>query len=63
MSRIPIAIAAGLIGFVAYVAAVIIVADTVQTLHWAIQATYFVLAGTLWALPVRWLMFWSVGQR
>ena len=63
MSRVPIAIAAGLIGFFGYVAAVIVVADTVQTMHWAVQAVYFVLAGTLWALPIRWLMFWSVGQR
>jgi hypothetical protein len=63
MSRILIAIAAGLIGFCAYVVTAIVIADTVQTMHWAIQAVYFVLAGTIWALPVRWLMFWSVGQR
>lgn len=63
MSRIPIAIVGGLIGFFGYVAVVIVVADTVQSMHWAFQAVYFVLAGTLWALPIRWLMFWSVGQR
>jgi hypothetical protein len=38
-------------------------ADFVLGLHWAIQALYFIAAGTLWVFPMRWLMFWSVGQR
>jgi hypothetical protein len=52
-----------MIGFFGYIAAAVVIADFVQTMHWAIQAIYFVLAGILWALPARWLMFWSVGKR
>lgn len=63
MSRIPIAIAAGLIGFFIYLAVVVVMADTVQTLHWATQAVFFVIAGSVWVIPIRWLMFWSVHQR
>ena len=63
MSRIPIAIAAGLIGVFIYLAVVVVMADPVQTLHWAIQAVYFVIAGSVWVIPIRWLMFWSVHQR
>ena len=63
MPRVPIAIIAGLIGFALYVAAVMIIADTVLTWHWAFQAMYFVLAGSLWVFPIRWLMFWGAGQR
>jgi sugar phosphate permease len=63
MSRIPIAIAAGLIGFFAYLASAVILADAIQTMHWAIQAVYFAIAGSVWVIPIRWLMFWSVHQR
>jgi hypothetical protein len=63
MSRIPIAVFAGLFGFLGYCAAVVVLADFVLGLHWAIQALYFIAAGTLWVFPMRWLMFWSVGQR
>jgi hypothetical protein len=63
MSRIFIAVVVGLAGFFGYVAAVIVLADAVQTMHWAVQAVYFVVSGTVWVLPARWLMFWSVHQR
>lgn len=63
MSRAPIAFIAGIVGFCLYMAAVVVLGDTVQTLHWAIQAVYFVVAGSVWVLPIRWLMFWSVHQR
>ncbi len=63
MSRKPIAIAAGLFGFFIYLTVVVVMADTVQTMHWAVQAVYFVIAGSVWAIPVRWLMYWSVHQR
>lgn len=63
MSRIPIAIGAGLIGFFVYLAVALVMADTVQTLHWAIQSVYFVIAGSAWVIPIRWLMYWSVHQR
>ena len=63
MSRIPIAIIAGLVGFALYVAAVMLISDFVFAWHWALQAVYFVIAGTLWVLPMRWLMFWGAGMR
>jgi hypothetical protein len=63
MNRIPLAIIMGLIGFVGYVAAVLLIADFVVTLHWTLQAIYFVIAGSIWVLPMRWLMLWSVHQR
>ncbi len=63
MNRIVIAVAAGLAGFAAYVAAVLMVGDLVLSMHWAVQAAYFIVAGTAWVMPVRWLMLWSVHQR
>lgn len=63
MSRVPIAVVAGLTGFFVYLAAVVVLADTIQTMHWVIQAVYFVVAGSVWVMPIRWLMYWSVHQR
>jgi Protein of unknown function (DUF2842) len=31
--------------------------------HWVVQALYFLVAGIVWVLPVRWLMLWSVHKR
>ena len=59
MPRIAIALAIGLPGFVAYVVAVVTLADQVAPLHWAIQALYFLVAGVLWALPAYWLILWA----
>ena len=63
MSRIPFAVIGGLLGFFFYVAAVLALGDVVLHLHWALQAVYFVLAGSLWVFPVRWLMLWAAGKR
>ncbi len=57
--RIAIALFAGLIGFAAYLAGAVVLADRVASLHWALQAAYFLLAGVLWALPASWLMLWA----
>lgn len=59
MSRILLAVLAFLAGFVAYVAAVVALADHVLGLHWTVQALYFVVAGIAWAWPARALMFWA----
>jgi hypothetical protein len=59
MPRIPIAVLAFLIGFSLYVAAAIVLADRLTGLNWLIQAVYFLIAGVLWTLPTRWLMFWA----
>jgi hypothetical protein len=63
MSRIPIAIVAGLVGLALYIAAAMVLADDVLGWHWALAALYFVIAGSLWVLPMRWLMLWAAGQR
>lgn len=63
MSRTPIAVVVGLVGFTVYVAIALILADHVLSLHWTIQALYFLVAGFAWVMPARWLMLWSVHQR
>ncbi len=63
MNRLPIAISLGLIGVAGYIAGAVVLADFVLTLNWVIQAIYFTIVGLAWAMPVRWLMLWSVGQR
>ncbi len=59
MHRIWIAILFGLAGFVAYVGGAVALADRVIALHWALQLAYFLLAGTLWALPAHYLVLWA----
>lgn len=63
MPRVLIAALLGLSGFVAYVAAAVVVADRVSPLNWMIQLLYFVVAGMLWVIPARWLMLWGAGGR
>ena len=63
MSRKPVALIAGLVGLCLYVAAAMVLGDWVLKAHWSIQALYFVVAGSLWVLPIRWLMYWSVHLR
>ncbi len=63
MSRTPIAIIAAIVGLIVYLFVVLAIGDRVLTLHWAVQALYFVIAGSLWVLPIRWLMYWSVHKR
>ncbi|MDQ1080047.1 DUF2842 domain-containing protein [Pseudoroseomonas cervicalis] len=62
MSRPLIAWIIGILGLVAYLALVLRVGDWVLAQHWAVQIPYFVLAGTLWAWPVRALMYWGAGR-
>ena len=59
MNRTPIAIFAGIVGLSAYLVIVLWIGDIVQTMHWALQAVYYTLAGSLWVLPIRWLMLWA----
>lgn len=67
MPRIPIATVLFLVGFPAYVALAVTLADSVERLHGAggavAQAAYFLGAGLLWVLPTRWLMYWAAGRR
>ena len=63
MSRIPIALFAGLLGFALYVMAVVALADHVLGLHWLVQFAYFTVAGIAWAFPAKSLMFWAARGR
>lgn len=62
-TRILVATVVGLAGFVAYIAAAVTLFDAVSPYHWAVHALYFLVAGVLWVLPARWLMFWAAGLR
>ena len=59
MPRILFASVVGLAGFLAYLVAAVTLYDQVASLHWALQALYFVLAGTIWVIPIRSLMIWA----
>jgi hypothetical protein len=59
MPRILIATIVGLVGFVAYVVAAVTLADYLSPMHWALQALFFLVAGTLWVFPIRSLMYWA----
>lgn len=59
MSRTAIAVPLGLLGFLLYVGAAVVLADHVLALHWVVQALYFVLAGIAWAWPAQRLVYWA----
>jgi hypothetical protein len=59
MSRVPIAVFAGVGGLILYVMAVVALADHVLGLNWAIQAVYYVVAGVAWVSPMQKLMYWA----
>ncbi len=59
MSRIPVAVIAGILGFLLYIGAVTALADAVLPLHWTVQVAYFVLAGVAWVWPASRLMMWA----
>jgi hypothetical protein len=59
MSRTPIALFVGLLGFALYVMAVVALADFVLPLHWLLQFVYFAIVGVAWAWPAKALMFWA----
>jgi hypothetical protein len=59
MSRAAIAAPLGILGFLAYIALVVVLADQVIGAHWAVQATFYLLAGIAWAAPAHWLILWA----
>lgn len=63
MSRKPAAAVAGVLFVLAYMVAVTTLPDVLPPMHWTVEAVYWLAAGTLWVLPVRWLMFWAVHRR
>jgi hypothetical protein len=62
-ARIAIALLAGVLGLLLWLAAAVALADHVIGLHWVVQAAYFVLAGIAWAFPARALILWAAGGR
>lgn len=62
-SRVPIAVVGGIVGFIAYVALAVVLGDAVIGAHWVVQGLYYLVAGSLWVLPARWLMYWAAGLR
>ena len=63
MSRPTIAAFAGISFVIAYMAAAITLPDLLGRMHWTLEAVYWLIAGVVWVLPVRWLMLWSVYKR
>ena len=63
MSRTLPAVLIGLLFLLLYLGLVLWAGDWVQTLHWALQVPFYVVAGFAWALPIRALMFWAAGTR
>jgi uncharacterized membrane protein len=43
------------IGLIAYIVAVVTLADWMLPPHWIIQLFYYVLAGIIWIWPTMWL--------
>lgn len=63
MSRASLAFLIGVVGFFAYIWAVVTLGDAVVHRHWTIQLVYYVVAGILWVWPAKWLMYWGAGKR
>ena len=59
MSRTAIAVPLGLLGFLLYIGAVVVLADHVLPLHWVVQTAYFILVGIAWAWPAQRLIYWA----
>ncbi len=54
---------AGVLGLVIYIAAAVVLGDQVANVHWAVQAAYFLVVGSLWVIPMRWLILWAAHRR
>ena len=59
MRRTRIAILATILFVLAYIVAAITLPDYLPQEYWAVQALYWLVAGTLWVFPVWWLMIWA----
>lgn len=59
MSKPMLAGLIGIIGFLLYVAVVIILADHVLGTHWTVEFVYFALAGIVWVWPAKALILWG----
>ena len=59
MSKTTLAGIIGVVGFLLYVAGVIILADQVLGTHWIVEFIYFALAGVIWVWPAKALIIWA----
>ena len=59
MSRVPVAVIAGILGFLLYIGAAVALADAVLPQHWVLQVLYFAVAGMAWVWPTGRLMRWA----
>jgi len=59
MSRTPLALLIAFVGLSVYLGVVLWVGDWVQTLHWALQVPFYVIAGFAWVFPIKALIFWA----
>ena len=57
--RSALAVIAGVMFLVAWVAASLVLSDHVASAGTAVQFAYFALAGCLWVLPVTGLIVWA----
>ena len=63
MSRTPNAVVRRVLGLILYIMVAVAAADWIGPVHWAAQLGYFMVAGSIWVMPVRWLMLWAAHQR
>ena len=57
--RAAVAILAGCLFLIVWVAGSMILSDYVLGSGTALELAYFAAAGSLWVLPVTWLMLWA----
>jgi hypothetical protein len=62
MARGPLALLIGILGFVAYIAVAVALADHVIPLHWSVELAYYLVAGLAWTWPAARLMRWGLRQ-
>lgn len=60
MSRIAVAVPAGILGILLYIMLVVTLADHVIGLPWVLELLYFTVAGIAWIVPARRLILWAV---
>jgi len=59
MPRTYVAFIGGIVFVLAYIVAVVTLPDYLPPQHWAVQAVYWLVAGTVWVFPIWGLMLWS----
>ncbi len=62
-ARVPLAAVGGCLFLLAWVVAAMVLSDQVMGAGSAIQLAYFIAAGSLWVVPITWLMLWAARSR